>query len=348
MKNLLKIIAGAMLWLLLMSAPALCDLSITNIVLTPASPAWLATNQEVSITFDYESDQPEGIYIYTTPFTDGVPTPGNVAAGSSLYHDATGSGVYSFRITAGEVIVDSVRFQIYSNDHNFLLYQSFLPVLYFYVQDMVTDIKCYPPSPANVGFSQPIDVTFTYSTDEPSGVRIWVRPFTDGQLTPWYEAHNSPIYPVGTGVATGSFTILHDEVTVDSLRFQMRTADMSTLLLQTFYPVEFVFTSPLDADDPSEIDDFPASMLMQNHGNPFGTTTTIEYSLKRAAMVTITVYNILGQKVCTLVDDSKSAGQHEISWNGRDDSGERVSNGIYLYRIVSGDFSDTKKMMLFR
>ncbi|MFH1893861.1 MAG: FlgD immunoglobulin-like domain containing protein [Candidatus Zixiibacteriota bacterium] len=348
MKNSLTRIACVMLWFLVMSSPALCDIAITNIVLTPGSPAWLAVDQGVSIAFDYESDQPAGIYIYTTPFTDGVPTPGNIAAGSPLYRDTTGSGASSFRIIEGEVTVDSVRFQIYNSNHSQLLYQSFLPVLYFYVQHMVTDIACYPPSPATIGFTQPIDVTFTYSTDEPSGVRIFVRPFTNGQLTPWYEAHNSPVYPTGTGVATGSFTILHGEVTVDSLRFQMRTADMSTLLLQTFCPVEYLFTSPLDADDPADIDDFPASMLLQNHGNPFGITTTIEYSLKRPGIVTITVYNILGQKVRTLVDDSKAAGLHEVSWNGRDDSGERVSNGIYLYRIVSGDFSDSKKMILFR
>jgi flagellar hook assembly protein FlgD len=64
--------------------------------------------------------------------------------------------------------------------------------------------------------------------------------------------------------------------------------------------------------------------------------------------VTISVYNILGQKVRTLVNEVKSSGAHAAIWNGDDDSGTPVSSGIYLYRIETDDRIIAKKMLLLR
>ena len=64
--------------------------------------------------------------------------------------------------------------------------------------------------------------------------------------------------------------------------------------------------------------------------------------------VTLTVYNLLGQQVTTLVNDFRRAGTHTITWNGRNELGRDVSTGVYLYRIDAGDFSATKKMVLLK
>lgn len=88
--------------------------------------------------------------------------------------------------------------------------------------------------------------------------------------------------------------------------------------------------------------------LNPNFPNPFNPNTTISFSLAEAGYTRITVYNILGQKVIILVDDYKPPGEYSITWNGRNDKGEPVSTGIYLYRIESGSFAETKKMTLIR
>ncbi|MCX6827698.1 MAG: SBBP repeat-containing protein [candidate division Zixibacteria bacterium] len=88
--------------------------------------------------------------------------------------------------------------------------------------------------------------------------------------------------------------------------------------------------------------------LLQNYPNPFNPVTTIDYSLARRAQVTIDIFNIRGQKVRTLVNETKSAGSYRIDWDGNNDTGDPVSTGIYLYRFKAGDVSQTKKMLLMK
>ncbi len=88
--------------------------------------------------------------------------------------------------------------------------------------------------------------------------------------------------------------------------------------------------------------------LRQNYPNPFNPTTVIEYALPKASEVKIQIYNILGQKVRNLVDESQEAGYKTIHWDGKDDHGNEVSSGVYFYRIEAGDFIKCKKMTLLK
>jgi hypothetical protein len=88
--------------------------------------------------------------------------------------------------------------------------------------------------------------------------------------------------------------------------------------------------------------------LSQNYPNPFNPVTIIRYNLPAPGEVTLSVYNILGQKVRTLVSGFVDSGPHEAIWNGRDEDGQPVSTGVYLYRIESGEFNQTKKMILIK
>jgi hypothetical protein len=88
--------------------------------------------------------------------------------------------------------------------------------------------------------------------------------------------------------------------------------------------------------------------LGQNYPNPFNPQTQIEFNLVQASKVKLTVYNLLGQKVVTLVDEVLPAGKHVVGWNGEDQSGLALSSGPYFYRLEYGEFSQVGKMTLLK
>ncbi len=88
--------------------------------------------------------------------------------------------------------------------------------------------------------------------------------------------------------------------------------------------------------------------LSQNRPNPFNPVTTINYTVPVPGRISVEVFNLLGRKVRTLVNDTKSAGSYRIEWNGRDDADQPVSSGVYFYRLKAGDIVQTKKMLLIK
>jgi hypothetical protein len=88
--------------------------------------------------------------------------------------------------------------------------------------------------------------------------------------------------------------------------------------------------------------------LRGNYPNPFDETTTLEYTLSREREVTMLVYNVLGQRVETLVDAQKSAGLHTVTWDGTNRYGDRVGSGVYFVRMEAGSTTETQKVVLVR
>ncbi|MDP8203956.1 MAG: T9SS type A sorting domain-containing protein [Candidatus Tenebribacter mawsonii] len=88
--------------------------------------------------------------------------------------------------------------------------------------------------------------------------------------------------------------------------------------------------------------------LQGNYPNPFNPVTNIAYSVKEAGKVTLEVYNIKGQLVKTLVNDNKETGQFTAIWNGSDNNNKSVSSGVYFYKMKSGNYTSTKKMILMK
>ena len=88
--------------------------------------------------------------------------------------------------------------------------------------------------------------------------------------------------------------------------------------------------------------------LMPNYPNPFSETTRISYTLPDAQSVKISVYNMLGQHVATLADADQEAGAYEVSWNGRDVTGQRVASGVYVYRLEAGAHVEQRTMIILR
>ncbi|UCG62380.1 MAG: T9SS type A sorting domain-containing protein [Candidatus Zixiibacteriota bacterium] len=105
-------------------------------------------------------------------------------------------------------------------------------------------------------------------------------------------------------------------------------------------------TGIIDGDQTTAL---PARFELGNpYPNPFNSSCVIEYWLPRHAHTTITIHNILGQEVATVVDEIRSAGAHSACWNGIDQSGKPVASGVYLYRINADGFANTKKMVLLK
>jgi uncharacterized repeat protein (TIGR01451 family) len=88
--------------------------------------------------------------------------------------------------------------------------------------------------------------------------------------------------------------------------------------------------------------------LHQNHPNPFNQKTTISYQLPEDVSVLLTVYNILGQEIRTLVDKPQMAGHYSITWDGKSNQGRVTPTGVYYYLLVTEKYRDVRKMVLLR
>jgi hypothetical protein len=105
---------------------------------------------------------------------------------------------------------------------------------------------------------------------------------------------------------------------------------------------------PVGAPVGSELPEHQNS-LSQNYPNPFNPTTTIVYTVRRQTPVTLRVYNVAGALVRTLVDGVRSPGiDHKVEWDGRNAAGQAVASGVYFYRLVAGDYTRTRKMVLLK
>jgi len=88
--------------------------------------------------------------------------------------------------------------------------------------------------------------------------------------------------------------------------------------------------------------------LSQNYPNPFNPTTSISFGLPAASEVRLEVFNLLGQRVRTLVKGDMEAGYKTVVWDGKDESGKAVSSGIYLYKLSATGFEKSQKMLLLK
>lgn len=110
------------------------------------------------------------------------------------------------------------------------------------------------------------------------------------------------------------------------------------------YTVSHMVAASEDSSEPPP----PTLELLGNAPNPFQQRTTIHFKTPEATRVTLTVYNVLGQKIATLVDRELPAGSHEVTWSGHAQQGQALGSGVYLYRIRAGDRSRTGRMTVVR
>ena len=163
-----------------------------------------------------------------------------------------------------------------------------------------------------------------------------------------YAALFTPIIEIPAGSITGTVDFY-----VDPRADNLEEGDEIIRLIGTIDglagdEVEIVLNDPAAAK--AVVQTRPeAFSLADNFPNPFNPATTIQYALPQAADVELTVYNAVGQPVRTLVAEHQSAGRYAVEWDATNDSGHRLSSGMYFYRLqVGGAFREVKKMLLLK
>jgi len=121
----------------------------------------------------------------------------------------------------------------------------------------------------------------------------------------------------------------------------MRNVTVQSAMAQIFQDIPSSVTSGSDSK-PSFF------TLEQNYPNPFNPETTIQYEIPKTSQVSIRIFNILGKEVRTLVNTKRKAAKYTVIWDGRNNNGKAVSSGIYLYKILAGQYVKTRKMILLR
>ncbi|MBN1997588.1 T9SS type A sorting domain-containing protein, partial [candidate division KSB1 bacterium] len=151
----------------------------------------------------------------------------------------------------------------------------------------------------------------------------------------------------GTGDWTNwvidSVAVLLESGYENTIRFSVTGSDFGNLDEIT------IAAKPLAAVKSLQDSGIPVSyQLQQNYPNPFNPETTIRYSLPFAEFVTLTVYDILGKKIKTLVNENKAPGRYQVIWDGKDENGLKVASGVYVYRLSAGKFVQSFKMLLIK
>lgn len=154
-----------------------------------------------------------------------------------------------------------------------------------------------------------------------------------------YAVTNNDGYYLVNGLPSGNLTGIATKVLYES--------DEEPVNMTTTGSADFVI-NPQTTTDVPEDDITPATITLSNYPNPFNPETTISFGLTEAGYTTLSIYNIAGQKIATLVQDELSAGTHNITWNGTTSNGANVASGMYFYRLQSGDYTMTNKMVLMK
>jgi flagellar hook assembly protein FlgD len=111
----------------------------------------------------------------------------------------------------------------------------------------------------------------------------------------------------------------------------------------------FAAEQSLEPGTVSAVAELPTQFaLHRNFPNPFNPSTTLRFDLPQAGMVELTIYDVTGRRVRTLVRETLAAGRQEVVWQGRDDGGRQVASGVYLYKLKAGSYVETRRMTLVK
>tara|TARA_B110000263_G_scaffold241983_1_gene246898 strand:- start:657 stop:2093 length:1437 start_codon:yes stop_codon:yes gene_type:complete len=139
-----------------------------------------------------------------------------------------------------------------------------------------------------------------------------------------------------------SFYVDQDVTDAGAYEYWITAVDLSGLESEPSNSVAAVLSADENLGLPTEF------ALRQNYPNPFNPSTQIQYALPEETRVTISIYDLMGRKVRTLVNDVQDAGYRSVMWNATNDMGRLVSAGVYIYSIQAGDFIQNRKMVLMK
>jgi hypothetical protein len=201
---------------------------------------------------------------------------------------------------------------------------------------------------------QDFDVKIATINNDEKTVLIGLVPMAFDPTKPRMSAGKGPIADLVfevTDPAMSAFTINTFETNEPRHQLMWVYSDVAedgSRTVKAAYPEFKPMTIQVEAagSNPTQV---PTSYaLNQNYPNPFNPSTEISFALSADSHVRLSVYNVLGQQVRTLIDEDMTAGNKSITWDGRSDNGSPAASGIYFYRIQANDFVDTRKMTLLK
>jgi hypothetical protein len=217
-----------------------------------------------------------------------------------------------------------------------------------YVLPMVNSSKGYTSIGGNVNSSRGTSNSFGKrgTTVGIEGSLVYAVDNSSGQVGGYGITNTDGSFTIAE-LAPGSYTVSVDKVDYSPTSMTASptydavtgAALPSTVSLSIDATVTDVATDPV----------VPTNYTLdQNYPNPFNPSTQIPFSLPQNEKVTLTIYNIIGQKIATLVDGTLAAGTHVVTWNGRDSRGMTLSSGVYFYMLKTSSFTATKRMTLLK
>ena len=148
----------------------------------------------------------------------------------------------------------------------------------------------------------------------------------------------------GTTTEPKSYSFTDEDVTTGIYTYRLKQID---------FDGSFEYSNEIEV----EVDFTPKEfVLYQNYPNPFNPNTTIKFTVpsvianevKQSQLVTLKIFDVLGNEVATLVNEEKQPGVYEVEFNGHSDEGQNLSSGFYFYQLDAGSITYTKKMILLR
>ena len=150
---------------------------------------------------------------------------------------------------------------------------------------------------------------------------------------------NDALKGQGNSSSKSKYLYVDENVEIGN-QYEYRIADVSyTGVITYLKTVEIEFT-----------DNFISKNFILNNAypNPFNPVTNIRYGLPKESEVNITIFDITGRKIKTLINSRQEAGWHDIKWNGANEQNTKVGSGMYLYKIAAENFSEVRKILLIR
>ncbi len=268
--------------------------------------------------------------------TDGTGMLDHVTAVSSGWVSSTSIGVGSipFTLVPGATYYWQVRSRLTATPATM---SSWSYVVYFQTAAGALSVVPLIGSP---NYGQPINNT--------SALLSWIIP-TQSQSHLVYQLEYSKYQDFTNAVVISG--INEPFAKIDGLeqntKYYWRVSSSTNNGSQSMYSETGTFSTS-SITDVEEVKIPTELILEQNYPNPFNPTTRITYSLPENSFVSLKIYDILGREVSTLVNSEIIAGTHTVEWNGTDSYGNKVASGTYIYRLISGNFSSTKKMILIK
>ena len=168
---------------------------------------------------------------------------------------------------------------------------------------------------------------------------LWSAPETAANVTNYKIYRNAEVLYTVNGSTT-----LKIDINVPSGTY---TYNISAIYYDV-YESELTDDFVLEFVDAGVVLPANGTALNNNVPNPFNPTTAISFSLENAGQVTLEIFNVKGEKVRTLVNEHFEATSHSVVWNGKDDLGKTSASGVYFYKMRTGSFTSTKKMVLMK